>query len=160
MRIFKLPIKSMPIPGVSLKTLDLAFLSGYLGFDVTDRQQKTLARGMAYRSWVDAVDLMNALGGGVSRVDEKAIAPMSTEDRYNKHVMILSAFDRMTDEIEKVEPENKLSVLQEMLAEKWIEGAIMGAVLADYDTVDNAAREAIKYVQRKHPEKVSGKQHA
>lgn len=141
MRIFETPIKSMPIPGASLKTLGLVFLSGYLGFDVTEKQAEILAQGLSYRSWVDAVDLMNALGGGVSRIDEKTITPMSIKERCEKRVMILSAFDRMAEEAE-------LSVMQETLADQWIEGVVMGAVLADYDTVDNAAREAIKYMQR------------
>ena len=77
MIIFYTPVKSMPIPGASLRTLDLAFLSGYLGFDVTDKQEKTLAKGLGYRRWVDALDLRNALCGGMSYVDATNYKPLT-----------------------------------------------------------------------------------
>jgi len=159
MRIFQLPVKSMPIPGASLRTLDLAFLSGYLGFDVTDKQEKTLAQGLGYRRWVDALDLRNALCGGISYVDETNIKPFSVNDRYDKRDEILDALDEIVAKTDH-EPDARISALQEMIAKKWIEGVAMGASMIVDFTTEELMTEAVKYAKRHHPEKVAGKQHA
>lgn len=149
MRIFQSPVKSMPIPGPSLKTLDLAFLSGYLGWDVTDKQQKLLIQGMAHRRWVDAIELTDALGGGYSRIDESTIPPASFEERYEFHCKTLSALDEIVDKAEQAG--QKLSALQDMIAEKWLEGAVMGASLIGIYTAEDVANQAVKYARRHHP---------
>lgn len=159
MIIFHTPVKSMPIPGASLRTLDLAFLSGYLGFDVTDKQEKTLAQGLGYRRWVDALDLRNALGGGISYVDETNIKPFSVNDRYDKRDEILDALDEIVAKTDH-DPEARISALQEMIAKKWIEGVAMGASMIVDFTTEELLNEGIKYAKRHHPEKVAGKQHA
>lgn len=159
MIIFQFPVKSMPIPGASLRTLDLAFLSGYLGFDVTDKQEKTLAQGLGYRRWVDALDLRNTLCGGISYVDETNIKPFSVNDRYDKRDEILGALDEIVAKTDH-EPDARISALQEMIAKKWIEGVAMGASMIVDFTTEELMTEAVKYAKRRHPEKVAGKQHA
>nr|DAV45207.1 MAG TPA: hypothetical protein [Caudoviricetes sp.] len=150
MIIFYTPVKSMPIPGASLRLLDLSFLSGYLGFDVTDKQEKALAKGLGYRRWVDALDLMNALGEGISYVDETNIKPFSVDERYKKQELILSALYEIVD---KAKQDHTVSVVQEMLAERWIEGAVMGASLIVDFTPEELANEAVKHARRRRPEK-------
>lgn len=146
--IFQTEIKSMPIPGASLKTIGVAFLSGYLGVDVTERQAKTLAQGLSHRRWVDAIDLMNALGGGVSKVDESTIKPVSIEERNWKRGMIVISLDETSKEIMS---DNKGDA-RYSAALCWIEGAAMGISLADW-TIKEHVASAIKYVQRKYPKK-------
>ena len=150
MIIFHVPVKSMPVPGASLRMLDLSFLSGYLGFDVTDKQEKYLAKGLGYRRWVDALDLMNALGEGISYIDETNIKPFSVDERYKKQELILSALYEIVDKA-KQDQENIVSVVQEILAERWIEGAVMGAGLIVDFTPEELANEAIKHARRRHP---------
>nr|DAM95691.1 MAG TPA: hypothetical protein [Caudoviricetes sp.] len=150
MIIFHTPVKSMPIPGVSLRMLDLSFLSGYLGFDVTDKQEKALAKGLGYRRWVDALDLANALGEGISYIDETNIKPFSVDERYKKQELILSALYEIVD---KTKQDHTVSVVQEMLAERWIEGAVMGASLIVDFTPEELANEAVKHARRRRPEK-------
>ena len=152
MIIFHTPVKSMPIPGASLRMLDLSFLSGYLGFDVTDKQEKYLAKGLGYRRWVDALDLMNALGEGISYVDETNIKPLSVDERYKKHELILSALYVIVDKA-KQDQKDVVSVVQEKLAERWIEGAVMGASLIVDFTPEELANEAVKHSRRRRPEK-------
>lgn len=151
MIIFYTPVKSMPIPGASLRMLDLSFLSGYLGFDVTDKQEKALAKGLGYRRWVDALDLANALGGGISYIDETNIKPFSVDERYKKHELILSALYEIVDKAKQ--EGNGVSMVQEMLSERWIEGAVMGASLIVDFTPEELANEAVKHARRRYPEK-------
>nr|DAO06593.1 MAG TPA: hypothetical protein [Caudoviricetes sp.]DAS32318.1 MAG TPA: hypothetical protein [Caudoviricetes sp.] len=152
MRIFQLDIKSMPIPGGVLRTLGISFLSGYLGFDVTEKQAETLAQGMSYRSWVDDIDLRNALCGGISKIDESTIKPISIDDRRKKRDEILSELNRVIEFKKRMDPNSELSPWQREVALRWIEGVAMGSSLADW-TPEEHASSAFKYAKQRETPK-------